>query len=120
MPEIIRGIKSTCHNAPLYGELMTPIDTGLTLVCSVCGDRDKKAEKRLKKILEMKRLSNEALVKKIIVNSVKATQSGIVVITSDDTLAFDYHHPAIEIAKELEEAKNEILRRLEKEINKKI
>lgn len=61
---------------------------------------------------DIKKLSNEALVKKIIVNSVKAGRSGMVIIEGNDTLAFDHHHPLIGIAKELNEAKDETLLRL--------
>lgn len=61
---------------------------------------------------DIKKLSNEALVKKIIVNSVKVGRMGMAIIKPNDVLAFDHHHPAIEIAKELNEAKDELLRRL--------
>lgn len=62
----------------------------------------------------IKDLTNEQLVKKIIVNSVKAAKMGMVEVQENDFLAFDAHHPFIEIAKELNEAKDEILKRLNK------
>ena len=61
---------------------------------------------------EIKDLTDEQLVKKIILNSIKVTKLGMVTITSNDVLAFDSHHPYIKFAKELNETKNELLRRL--------
>lgn len=62
----------------------------------------------------MKKLTNEQLVRKIMVNSVKAAKLGMVEVQENDFLAFERHHPFIEIAKELNEAKDEILNRLNK------
>jgi len=39
-------LKSTCCNAKLNKCLMTPIDTGYTMFCSMCGERDRKAERK--------------------------------------------------------------------------
>lgn len=63
---------------------------------------------------DVRKLNNEALIKKIIVNSVKAGRMGMVTIKPNDILAFDHHHPFIGIAKELNQAKDELLRRLER------
>jgi histone H3/H4 len=60
----------------------------------------------------MKNLTNEQLVRIIIRNSVKAAHAGMVTIQPNDVLAFDNHHPFIHIAQELNQAKDELLRRL--------
>ena len=53
MPEIIEGIGSTCcDGAPLYKGVMSPIDTALTLICTNCHERDKKAEKKYNEMKE--------------------------------------------------------------------
>lgn len=61
---------------------------------------------------KIKNLTNEQLIKIIILNSVKAVSLGMVTIQPKNILAFDNHHPFIKIAEELNQAKDELLRRL--------
>lgn len=61
---------------------------------------------------KIKNLTDEQLIKIIILNSVKAASLGMVTIGPNDILAFDNHHPFIKIAEELNQAKDELLRRL--------
>ena len=63
---------------------------------------------------EINNLTNEQLVKIVILNSVKAAKLGMVEIQPNDVLAFDSHHPFVEIAQELNQVKDELLRRLKK------
>ena len=45
-PGQISELKSTCCSASLHAGFMTSIDSGPTFFCSVCQERDKKAEEK--------------------------------------------------------------------------
>ena len=44
--ELVKGVKSSCCEADVYGGYCTPIDTAKTMFCIRCLARDKGAEQR--------------------------------------------------------------------------